>query len=43
MLGTGDAGARAASIVAPAGNYDYQNKYFTDDTQYLRPAACSAA
>ncbi|MDB5899001.1 MAG: ddlA [Ramlibacter sp.] len=24
-------------IVAPAGNYDYQNKYFTDDTQYLVP------
>jgi D-alanine-D-alanine ligase len=26
-------------IVAPEGNYDYQNKYFTDDTQYLCPAA----
>ncbi len=25
-------------IVAPGGNYDYQNKYFTDDTQYLCPA-----
>jgi D-alanine-D-alanine ligase len=25
-------------IVAPAGNYDYQNKYFTDDTQYLVPS-----
>jgi len=24
-------------IVAPDGNYDYQNKYFTDDTQYLVP------
>jgi D-alanine-D-alanine ligase len=24
-------------IVAPAGNYDYQNKYFTDVTQYLVP------
>jgi D-alanine-D-alanine ligase len=24
-------------IVAPEGNYDYQNKYFTDDTQYLVP------
>ena len=24
-------------IVAPGGNYDYQNKYFTDDTQYLVP------
>ncbi len=26
-------------IVAPGGNYDYQNKYFTDDTQYICPAA----
>ena len=25
-------------IVAPAGNYDYQNKYFTDDTSYLCPS-----
>ncbi|WP_342620694.1 D-alanine--D-alanine ligase [Rhodoferax sp. GW822-FHT02A01] len=25
-------------IVAPDGNYDYQNKYFTDVTQYLVPA-----
>lgn len=25
-------------IVAPGGNYDYQNKYFSDDTQYLCPA-----
>jgi D-alanine-D-alanine ligase len=24
-------------IVAPDGNYDYQNKYFTNDTQYLVP------
>jgi D-alanine-D-alanine ligase len=24
-------------IVAPDGNYDYQHKYFTDDTQYLVP------
>lgn len=24
-------------IVAPEGNYDYQNKYFTDVTQYLVP------
>ena len=39
VLGTGDA-ARALPvirIVAPDGNYDYQNKYFTDDTQYLVP------
>jgi D-alanine-D-alanine ligase len=25
-------------IVAPEGNYDYQNKYFTDDTKYFCPA-----
>ena len=25
-------------IVAPEGNYDYQNKYFTDTTQYLVPS-----
>jgi D-alanine-D-alanine ligase len=24
-------------IVAPEGNYDYQHKYFTDDTHYLVP------
>jgi D-alanine-D-alanine ligase len=24
-------------IEAPAGNYDYQNKYFTDDTKYICP------
>jgi len=26
-------------IVAPEGNYDYQNKYFTHTTQYLVPCA----
>ena len=39
VLGSGDS-ARALPvirIVAPDGNYDYQNKYFTDDTQYLVP------
>jgi len=25
-------------IVAPGGNYDYQNKYFTDEVQYLCPS-----
>jgi len=30
-------------IVAPQGNYDYQNKYFTDDTQYLCPCGLPAA
>ena len=29
-------------IVAPDGNYDYQNKYFTDSTQYLVPAGLPA-
>jgi D-alanine-D-alanine ligase len=44
VLGTGD-GARALPvirIVAPEGNYDYQNKYFTDDTQYLVPCGLPA-
>ena len=39
VLGTGET-ARALPvirIVAPDGNYDYQHKYFTDDTQYLVP------
>ncbi|WP_310565524.1 D-alanine--D-alanine ligase [Hydrogenophaga sp.] len=39
VLGTG-AQARALPvirIVAPDGNYDYQHKYFTDDTKYLVP------
>ncbi|UQV45612.1 D-alanine--D-alanine ligase [Janthinobacterium lividum] len=27
----------AVEIVAPQGNYDYQNKYFTDDTKYFCP------
>ncbi|MGO4379392.1 D-alanine--D-alanine ligase [Pseudoduganella sp. RAF19] len=39
VLGTGK-DARAlpiVEIVAPQGNYDYQNKYFTDDTQYFCP------
>ena len=30
-------------IVAPQGNYDYQNKYFTDDVKYLCPAPLDAA
>jgi len=29
-------------IVAPDGNYDYQNKYFTDSTQYRVPAGLPA-
>jgi D-alanine-D-alanine ligase len=45
VLGTG-AGARAlpiVEIVAPAGNYDYQNKYFTDDVKYFCPAVLDEA
>jgi D-alanine-D-alanine ligase len=45
VLGQG-AGARAlpvVEIVAPAGNYDYQNKYFNDTTQYFCPAVLDAA
>jgi D-alanine-D-alanine ligase len=45
VLGAGDA-AKALPvirIVAPEGNYDYQNKYFTDDTQYLVPSGLPAA
>ncbi len=44
VLGTG-AGAQALPvirIVAPDGNYDYQNKYFTDTTQYLVPCGLPA-
>jgi D-alanine-D-alanine ligase len=40
VLGSG-ATARAlpiVEIVAPQGNYDYQNKYFTDDVKYHCPA-----
>ncbi len=29
-------------IVAPGGNYDYQNKYFTDDVKYLCPSQLDA-
>jgi len=45
VLGTGK-DARAlpiVEIVAPQGNYDYQNKYFTDDVKYLCPAPLDAA
>ena len=44
VLGTGDS-ARALPvirIIAPGGNYDYQNKYFSDDTQYLVPCGLPA-
>ncbi len=45
VLGRGD-DARAlpvVRIVAPDANYDYQNKYFSDQTQYLCPSGLSAA
>jgi D-alanine-D-alanine ligase len=45
VLGTGKH-ARAlpiVEIVAPQGNYDYQNKYFTDDVQYHCPAKLDEA
>jgi D-alanine-D-alanine ligase len=44
VMGTG-ADARALPvirIVAPEGNYDYNNKYFTDDTKYLVPCGLPA-
>jgi D-alanine-D-alanine ligase len=44
VLGAGDS-ARALPvirIVAPDGNYDYQHKYFTDDTRYLVPSGLPA-
>jgi D-alanine-D-alanine ligase len=40
LLGTG-AAARALpviEIIAPAGNYDYQHKYFGEETRYVCPA-----
>jgi D-alanine-D-alanine ligase len=45
VLGSGR-DARALPIVeirAPDGNYDYQNKYFSDETQYLCPAPLDKA
>ena len=39
VLGVGDA-AHALPVIriaAPEGNYDFQHKYFSDDTQYLIP------
>ncbi len=44
VLGRGD-DARAlplVRIVAPDANYDYQNKYFSDQTQYLCPSGLEA-
>ena len=33
---------RSIRIEAPQGNYDYQNKYFTDDTKYVVPCGLPA-
>ncbi len=44
ILGAGDH-ARALPvirIIAPNANYDYQNKYFSDETQYLCPCGLPA-
>jgi len=40
IVGEGDSAEAlpVIRIVAPEANYDYQNKYFTDDTQYLCPS-----
>ncbi len=41
VLGGGNVPARALPIIeirAPKGNYDFQNKYYTDVTKYLCPA-----
>ena len=44
VIGSGDSARTLplVRIVAPDGNYDYQNKYFTDDTQYLVPCGLPA-
>jgi D-alanine-D-alanine ligase len=44
VLGSGEAAQAlpVIRIVAPDGNYDYQNKYFTDDTKYLVPCGLPA-
>ncbi|WGJ91368.1 D-alanine--D-alanine ligase [Achromobacter mucicolens] len=44
IVGSGKA-ARALPVIeiaAPGGNYDYEHKYFSDDTQYFCPAALPA-
>ena len=38
----GDAALPLIRIEAPQGNYDYQNKYFTDDTKYICPCGLPA-
>lgn len=44
-LTAGFLGAQALPLIrieAPAGNYDYQNKYFSDETKYFCPCGLSA-
>jgi D-alanine-D-alanine ligase len=38
----GNAALPLIRIEAPEGNYDYQNKYFTDDTKYICPCGLPA-
>jgi D-alanine-D-alanine ligase len=38
----GDSALPLVRIEAPQGNYDYQNKYFTDDTKYYCPSGVGA-
>ena len=38
-----DAALPLIRIEAPEGNYDYQNKYFTDDTKYICPCGLPSA
>jgi len=39
----GDRALPLIRIEAPGGNYDYQHKYFTDDTRYLCPCGLPPA
>ena len=39
----GDTALPLIRIDAPEGNYDYQNKYFSDDTRYVCPCGLPAA
>ncbi len=44
VLGTGGQAQAlpAIRIVAPGGNYDYEHKYFSDETQYIIPSGLPA-
>jgi D-alanine-D-alanine ligase len=39
----GESALPLVRIVAPQGNYDYRNKYFTDDTKYYCPSGIAQA